>query len=353
MKKLEKELQQPRTAERAALQLEAIGLDAIPILRSGLKTENLECRFHSAVALTYLGENDGIEVLREAAARERAFRVFAFAALSTIDDPQVELALQDLMSVQVDQDGTSYDSAETRYGAFRSLWTLNRASRFIEGEKLNKEYWLHTLETEGHPMLHLTHRKRAEIVLFGKDQVFQTPLAVRAGNHILVNSRPGSEHIVVSRFYRDGEDRQLKVSRRVEDVIRAASELGATYPDISQMLVQAHRQHNLASRFEIDALPQAGRYYSRDQGQGGRSRVGRSNQTPNMYQGDRGDPDEGASEDDTSVSDEETTASGTASLVDARSIDSNESGDSLAADDDEDTGRSFNPFRFLKKTKKE
>lgn len=323
MKRLEKDLATPHKAEKAALQLEAIGKEGIPLLKAGLKHEKLECRFHSALALAYLGESDGVPVLSEAALKERAFRVFCYAALSALDDPQANLALRNLMSAQPGEDGKPYDSSETRYGAFRALWTLNSRDPFLAGEKLNKEFWLHPLETRGEPIVHLTHWKRAEVTLFGSDQEFRTPLRLTAGDHIMVTCRPGSDQVKVSRFLRSGKNLEKVVSTRVEDVIRAAASLGASYPDISQLLVQADRQNNLTGRFEIDALPQAGRVFYRNSGTKKRARVGRSNQTPNMYERSRDDKDNPDSDDALAdLEESEDDETGTASLVDARSEES-------------------------------
>jgi hypothetical protein len=46
-------------------------------------------------------------------------------------------------------------------------------------------------------------------------------------------------------------------------VIRAIVGLGGTYPDVVQALQQAKADGALVSRFEVDALPQAGRSYDR------------------------------------------------------------------------------------------
>src|SRR5690606_4737323 len=99
-----------------------IGKDAVPVLKAGLKSKLAEVRFHSAVALAYLEDSEGLEALVESAKNERAFRVFAYAAMSTLDDAQAHLALRGLMSASL---------AETRYGAFRSLWTLDKNDPFI------------------------------------------------------------------------------------------------------------------------------------------------------------------------------------------------------------------------------
>ena len=357
MKRLEKDLMQPELAEQAALQLEAIGNDAVPVLRAGLKHRNLECRFHSALALAYLGESDGIAVLSEAALKERAFRVFAFAALSMIDDSQANLALRNLMSAQPGLDGDPYDSAETRYGAFRALWTLDKRDPFLAGEKLNREFWIHTLDTRGGPIVHLTHWRRAEVSIFGSDQQFRTPLALRAGDHIMVTCRPGSDQVTVSRFLRTGKDLKKVVSTRIEDVVRAAASLGASYPDISQMMVQADRQKNLPGRFEIDALPQAGRVYYRESAQTKKARVGRTNQTPNMYERSRNDDESSEDPDVDSVAESEDALKddpGLASLSDARSESPVDEGflSSLAWPHRKpESGKPYDPFAWLKRKK--
>ena len=87
-------------------------------------------------------------------------------------------------------------------------------------------------------MVHVTRSRRPEVVLFGKDQRFLTPLAVNAGNQILVTS-PASDEIAVSKFAANEPDQKRIVSTRVDDVIRAIVELGGTYPDVVQALQEA------------------------------------------------------------------------------------------------------------------
>ncbi len=284
IERLKRELMRGETAERAAIQLEAIGNEALPILKSALRSSDPEVRFHAATALAYLEDPSGLQTLAEAARDERAFRVFALAAMATVDEPESRLLLRELTNAQPLPSGGWYDSAELRYGAFRALWTLDPRDPFLNGEHLNDEYWLHVLPTDGPPIVHLTHRMRAEIVLFGDSQQLRTPIAVRAGNHILVTAPPASDRIVVSRYQVGLPDERREVSTRLADVIRACAELGATYPDVVQMLIQAKYQHNLTGRLEIDALPKAGRIYvrrSRDRVQ--RAPVGRPVLAPNMF----------------------------------------------------------------------
>ncbi len=100
------------SSAQAALELEAIGVETIPILKEGLQAIELEARFRSAEALAYLNDASGVAVLKEAALNEPAFRAFAIAALSTLKDGDAVLAMRDLM-----QD----EEIETRYGALRAL----------------------------------------------------------------------------------------------------------------------------------------------------------------------------------------------------------------------------------------
>ncbi|MBW3543475.1 MAG: flagellar basal body P-ring protein FlgI [Planctomycetes bacterium] len=283
--RLKDQLAVPETSRTAALELEAIGPEAIPVLKTGLKSPSLEVRFHTASALAYLGDAAGIPALAEAAREEPAFRVFAFAAMAAVESAEANMALRELLN------GTS---AETRYGALRALTTLDPNDPFIRGEKLNDEFMLHVLDVEGEPMIHLTRRLKAEVAVFGADQRFRTPLAVQAGSRVWVNARAGDDTVTLSRFAVGQLDQRRTVSTRVADVIRAAAELGATYPDIAQMLVQAEKQHNLPGRIELDALPRAGRVYERPEVSGGealvrsQARIGNRGQTPNLFGSDDG-----------------------------------------------------------------
>ena len=292
MDKLKSHLMDPDKTELAALQLEAIGNDSIPILKTGLKHPELEVRFNSALALAYLGQAEAVPVLGEAATKERAFRVYALAALSTIDDAETHLLLRKLTHAQSDDDGKTTDSAELRYGAFRALWTLDKRDPYLNGEVLKEPtsdrdlFSLHMLPTDGDLIIHLTQVHRSEIVLFGEDQRFKSPMAVRAGNHILVTAQPGTDRVVLAKYQIGQPDKRKEVSARVSDVIRTAVEFGASYPDVAQMLLQASKQQNLTGRIEIDALPQGGREYVRKDdsstSKGKKVRVGNANLMPNF-----------------------------------------------------------------------
>ncbi len=109
---LERQLLDPITASTAALRLEAIGHEAAATLAKGIGSSDAEVRFYAAEALAYLDEADAAVPLARAAREEPAFRAYALAALSAMDDMSAHDELTKLLEVS---------SSETRYGAFRAL----------------------------------------------------------------------------------------------------------------------------------------------------------------------------------------------------------------------------------------
>jgi flagellar basal body P-ring protein FlgI len=251
--RLEKEILNRDTAAEAALQLEALNKDGIPPLLKALESSDREVRFYAAEALAYLDRHEAVVSLSEAAREEPAFRIFALTALSAMQDPAAFEQLKEMLSMS---------SAETRYGAFRSLWTMNPLDPFVRGEVFGDQFHYHVLDVGGPAMIHVTRSRLPELVLFGKDQEFQLPVTASAGNQIIVKSDESGE-ITVSKFAVHEADQKRTVSRKVDDVVRAIVELGGTYPDVVQALQEAKASGALVSRFEVDALPQAGRIIER------------------------------------------------------------------------------------------
>jgi flagellar basal body P-ring protein FlgI len=250
---LEKQLLDPITAGRAARQLEAVGRDGVDALKKGIVSPDAEVRFYAAESLAYLDQSEAAKPLGLAALEQPAFRVFALTALSAMNDYAAYEQLSSLLNVQ---------SAETRYGAFRALWAMNPSDRVVRGETLGNEFGYHVLATNSTPMIHVTRSTRPEIVLFGDDQRFGVPLMLEAGPRIRVNGEQG-DAISVSKFAVGEPDQKRIVTNKVDDVIRAIVDLGGTYPDVVQALQQAKTKGVLTSRFEVDALPDAGRKYER------------------------------------------------------------------------------------------
>lgn len=255
LKLLEAQLADPVTSSTAALRLEAIGNDeAVEILKGGAKSSDPEVRFYAAEALAYLDDTSAVAPLATIAVEEPAFRINALAALSAMEDGAAHESLKKMLSEK---------SAETRYGAFRGLWTMNPNDPLIRGEDIDGEFRLHLLDVQGPPMVHVTSSHRAEIVLFGAGHALQLPLLLDAGHRIMVKGNAGGE-ITVSRFAPGEPTQKRVVSTKLEDVIRAIVELGGKYPDIVQMLQQAKEAGALPSRFRVNALPETGREFQRE-----------------------------------------------------------------------------------------
>lgn len=246
---LERKLLDPISSARAALQLEALGTESIDTLKKGLKSESVEVRFYSAEALAYLGERDCAYGLAELAKQEAAFRIYALTALASLDEVTAYDALRELVDSA---------SSETRYGAFRALWKMDPDDPFIRGETLGEQFSYHVIDTIGPNLIHATASFRPEIVVFGRDQRLRTPCLLEAGPRIVVTSKVRGK-VQVHKLSLNEPEQQREVTDRLDDVLRAVVEVGGGYPDVVQMLTQAKTQALLEGKFEIDALPEAGR----------------------------------------------------------------------------------------------
>lgn len=255
VEKLARDILDPERAQECALQLEAIGDGGIPFLKDALESTNFEVRFQAAQSLAYLGDGSGISILKEAARDQPAFRVYAFVAMSVIDDADSVLALRELMDSS---------SMETRYGAFRALKELDPNDPWLHPAVFGSRFLLHVIDAPGEPMVHVTRRRSPEVIIFGPDQELRLPAVLNAGRHIRVIGDTGEHEVDVILYKLNEEPERQRVSNRVADVVRACGDLGATYPDIVQLLIEAEQQHNFVGQFGIDRMPQAGRMYLTD-----------------------------------------------------------------------------------------
>ena len=251
VEQLASELDDPETSAEAALKLEGMSLnEAGPILKSALESPRPAVRFFAAEALAYMGEPACAKELTAAAGDNPAFRIYALTALSALDEAISHEALRNLMDAV---------SAETRYGAFRALWAMDERDPLVRGEKLNDQFFLHVIDSQGPPMVHLARSFRPEVTIFGREHKLQTPLSLQAGPQMLITASRDDHQVHLTRFSRGGAERKATASLTVADVIRKAAELGATYPDVVEMLAAGERQRALEGRLEIDAIPKPGR----------------------------------------------------------------------------------------------
>ncbi|MDE2508830.1 MAG: flagellar basal body P-ring protein FlgI [Planctomycetota bacterium] len=271
-----KELLDPQRAGIAAIKLEALGSTALDQLKAGLKSENAQVRFFAAESLAYLGDDSGAAILGETAANNADFRVFAFAALSSLDQPAAHMALRKLMDVA---------DVKVRYGAFDALRTLDPSDPFLGRVRVLEEpadphadestalslrsvmrqraartedpFLLYLVDSEGPPLVHVASSRRAEIVVFGRGTKLLTPIVLGTGP-ILLNAANHDDTIQMSRIVPsayENVDEKTHSSLEVGDMIRRVANLGAKYPEIVDLLLSASKQHNLAGPLVFDALP--------------------------------------------------------------------------------------------------
>jgi len=278
-----KELLDPKMSGVAALRLEGMGPNSVEVLKKGLACDNAQVRFFSAEALAYLDDATGVDVLANTAIERTEFRAFALAALAAMDQPAATLRLQKLMDQA---------NVEVRYGAFNALRTQDEHDPFLgqvrvvpdepeveETDSLamaiatsghrrrsrpDDPFSLYVVDSEGPPLVHVTHSRRCEIVVFGKGQKLQTPVVLGAGGSILLNASDGDTEIQISRILPSKfEEADVRVSVPLDlgEVIRETARIGATYPEIVAILQAAQKQKNLPGPLIVDAVPKTSPKY--------------------------------------------------------------------------------------------
>lgn len=253
MELLERKLLEPSTAAPAALQLEAIGKEAIRVLHVGLTSNDPEVRFYAAEALGYLDDPAAAEPLGEIAASEPAFRWHAIAALSAMDHVSAHDELSQLLHVT---------SAETRYAAFVALRSRNPMDPLVSGQMQGNLFSLHLVNSTGPPMFHISRSRRPEVVLFGAQHRLDSPAFLYAGKQIMLRA-DGPDRIRVIRFVAGEENREVTCPPVVDEAIRKIVELGGSYADVVQFLQEAKAKNYINARLVVDALPVWGREHLR------------------------------------------------------------------------------------------
>jgi Flagellar P-ring protein len=245
--RLAEDLLDPARTVTSALRLEALGEKSIPALKQGLESQHPLVRFCSAESLTYLGNPSGAKELGDTVEKQPFLRSYALAALASLDESVMRFTLQQLVDKGV--------AHETRYGAFRGLRALDPNYPFTKGEELNKAFWLHCLAPNTEPLVHVCTLKRSEIVLFGTEPRFQPPFAFESNGYTLTAGEH-DDHCVVTYVPNRGEPIQRPCSFEIKAVLHVLTQLGATYPEVVDMLIEAGNCKRLNCSLALNALPQ-------------------------------------------------------------------------------------------------
>jgi flagellar basal body P-ring protein FlgI len=241
---LREQLFESTTSKRAAIRLEAIGMQAKPILQEGLQAADPEVRFNSAMALAYMDEPKAIRELGSAAKVEPAFRWQAMTALAAMDDLEAGIQLTELLDIR---------SVEARYGAFQALKVRSPSNSVYESSIRPSDFCFHIVPSENFPVIHFSIAKMPELTLLGEDQTVKDNfLIVESG---LTIRSLGNGEVKVARFTRRDGDDSFVCSNQVSDVIRSMVELGMGYGEILEIFQQAKAANMLNSKLVVDARP--------------------------------------------------------------------------------------------------
>ncbi|MFK7769475.1 MAG: flagellar basal body P-ring protein FlgI, partial [Mariniblastus sp.] len=254
LEELDEQMGQPSASALTALRLEAMGKSGIPSLKRALRHKDLEVQFHAAQALSYLGQTDGVDILKKAAKQEPAFRWHSLTALASLDDLTSAKALEELLHV---------NSAETRYGAFRSLRVQAPTGPITSGRWLAGDFFLHEIQSKAEPMMHFSRSKRPEIVVFGDQQTVadnfihaQPGLTVRA---------IGDSKVSVTAFSEEFGKEKTICSNRVSDLVETLAEKGYGYGSLLKIFREAKKSDTVNTRLVVNAVPKLGRTYTPDE----------------------------------------------------------------------------------------
>ena len=199
------QLKDPVTAADAALQLEALGENAIPTLLEGLESSNPELRFYAAETLAYLDRNEAIPPLAEAARTEPAFRHSSLSALEGMPQQQAVDALTNLFDEQ---------SLETRYGAFVAVRSRDSGPRILAGKTIGDDLRLYEIPSKGRPAVAIALRKSPEVVVFGELSPLQLKGFLLGPNGLILKPEPARpSKIRVSRFSTGQDDQRVVVDK--------------------------------------------------------------------------------------------------------------------------------------------
>ncbi len=249
MDALEVSLQNPLTAGLSAIRLEAMGKQALPTLKRALGNSDIQVRFAAAQSLAYQGNNDGVEVLENAARTEPAFRWQALVALTTLESAAADVALANLLDEQ---------SAETRYGAFRAIRKRNPRSPLVAGQWMSHDFKLCVVDNQAPPLLHFSKSDVAEIVVFNDSQTFSDKFLYVESGLTVKSMEDGTVSVAT---YHSDDSFRATCSDRVSDVIQTVSQAGYGYETLLKMARLAMKEGTLNGRLVVDATPKVGRTY--------------------------------------------------------------------------------------------
>jgi hypothetical protein len=232
--RLQKMLLDPRDALQAALRLEALGNESKQALKDGLDSKHPFVRFASAEALAYLGSTLGVDALTELPQQHGIFARPATIALASLGEEICRDKLAFLMA---------HEDRSLRCAACNALVLLDETDPRLGGEFLRDTFWLYRAPHAPNPMVYFSTSKRPQVVLFGRNLVLAPGTSMMVGKDFTVKHYDNDGKFYVKRITTRGEAKRV-CSNRLDELLMALADLGASYPDIVEFLRQADRyQH--------------------------------------------------------------------------------------------------------------
>ena len=280
--KLEERLLDPNHCISAALRLEALGSETIPVLRGALDSPYPIVRFAAAESLAYLGHPACAEPLAKLAREQPTLLAFCLTALASLDEPACQNRLQELMAD---------DNPQVRYGAFRGLRVLNERHPLLRTEFLNEAVYLHCVSPNSEPLIHILSGQRPEVVLFGRSPAIVPPFSCLVGSDFTISLRKDDRKVSISRYsVKKGAAQHRQCDLEIDQIIRTLVQMGGTYADVTDFLLQADQCNALTCPLAVDALPKIPEVQElvaigRDDPQMGQSSAARTQlgAAPNLY----------------------------------------------------------------------
>jgi hypothetical protein len=245
-KKLADQLLDPARAMSAAVRLEALGEDSVPVFRAALSAPSPLSRFAAAQSLAYLRKPACAEELARLCREQPVLRSYCLVALASLDESACHIRLAELMAEK---------DPETRYGAFRALRTLDERNPEVAGERLNELFWVHRVARDSEPMVHYLSARRPEIVLFGDKQLLVPPFRIMVGEEFTITADKDAPVCTIKRFSVKHGQSVKQCSFNVADVLKNLAEIGGGYADAVDLLKKANEGSRLSCDLAVDALP--------------------------------------------------------------------------------------------------
>ena len=244
----QKMLQDPRFTVAAAMRLEALGRESIPILKTGLESDHPFVRFASAEALAYLGSTAGVDALTQCAKKHAILNKHCTIALASLNETICKDKLSELFASE---------EPALRCAAFHALSLLDKTDPRLGGQLMNETFWLHRVPQSPSKMVYFSTSKRAQVVLFGQNIVLAPDARMIVGDFTVVHDKtqvlvkritiqdeqpkPRKDFLAAPQPFVQKTDRHTRIcSSRLDEVLIALTDLGATYPDIVEFLRKAN-----------------------------------------------------------------------------------------------------------------